>query len=355
MLDGVGPILARRLIAYSGGVEAVFKQKKQALLKVPGVGAAIADKILKQDVMKRAEAELVFMEKNQIESLYFLDENYPRRLKELDDSPILIFCKGKMDLNAQRIISIVGTRKATDYGKMITEKIVEGLAPFQPLILSGLAYGIDVVAHRAALSHSLQTVGVVGHGLDMLYPSQHKSVSEKMMHNGGVISAYASRTKLDPSNFPDRNRVVASMTDAVVVIEASKTGGALITANLANEYNRDVMAVPGRANDIYSEGCNSLIKRTKAHLVESAEDVCYILGWELDGISGKKSVQKQLFIDLTSDEQKLADLLQSEGTLNIDIISIKSGFTLSQSSSTLFGLEMKGVVKSMPGAKYALT
>ena len=352
-MEGVGPITARKLIAYSGGAASIFSSKKTSLLKIPGIGESTVQNILNPELLSKAEKELRFIEKNNIQTFYYLDENYPRRLKEIEDSPIVLFGQGALNLDTDLILSVVGTRKATEYGKALTQKIISDLASFQPLILSGLAYGIDITAHKAALDNGLQTVGVVGHGLDTVYPSVHKPIAEKMKSHGGLISAFTSNSVLDPGNFPDRNKIVASMTDAVLVIEAGVSGGALITANMAFDYNKDVMAIPGRTGDEYSAGCNGLIKRTKAHLVESAADICYVLGWELE-INNKKVIQKQLFVEMTENEQRLFTIMQAEGQLKIDILALKSGFNLSLTSATLFNMELKGLVKCLPGTRYAL-
>ncbi|MBX7180604.1 MAG: DNA-processing protein DprA [Bacteroidia bacterium] len=353
MIEGVGPVTARKLIAYSGGVAPIFSSKKSILAKIPGIRDNHISGIFKDDLLPRAEKELKFIEKNDIQTYYFLDENYPRRIKELDDSPVLLFGKGNLQLNSDRVISIVGTRNATEYGKLMTSKIVEELAPFQPLILSGLAYGIDIAAHKAALDIGLQTVGVVGHGLDTLYPSLHKPIAEKMMENGGVLSAYPSKTSIDPNNFPDRNRIVAAMTDAVLVMEAGASGGALITANFASEFKRDVMAFPGRSIDPFSAGCNDLIKKGKAKMVESSKEIADILGWRLDN-QNTKPIQKQLFVELDEVEQQIWNTLKLDGKLKMDILSLKIGKSLSQTSSTLFNLELKGIVKCYPGTIYGL-
>jgi DNA processing protein len=352
-MEGVGPVTARKLIAYSGGAASIFSSKKSSLLKIPGIGESTVQNILSPDLLIRAEKELRFIAKNNIQTFYFLDENYPRRLKEIEDSPIVLFGQGALNLDADRILSVVGTRRATEYGKAMTQKIIAELAVFNPLILSGLAYGIDIAAHKAALDNGLQTVGVVGHGLDTVYPSLHKPIADKMVTNGGLVSAFTSHSKMDPGNFPDRNKIVASMTDAVLVVEAGISGGALITANMAFGYNKDVMAIPGRTVDEYSVGCNGLIKRTKAHLVESAADICYVLGWELEK-SSKKAIQKQLFVEMTENEQRLFGVMQAEGQLKIDMLALKSGFNLSQTSATLFNMELKGLVKCLPGTIYTL-
>jgi len=353
LMEGVGPITARKLVAYSGGAASIFSSKKSSLLKIPGIGESTVQNILDPNLLPKAEKELRFIEKNNIQTFYFLDENYPRRLKEIEGSPILIFGQGAINLDSDRILSVVGTRKATEYGKSMTQKIISELTAFNPLILSGLAYGIDVAAHKAAMENGLQTIGVVGHGLNTVYPSLHKPIAEKMKSHGGLISAFTSHSKMDPGNFPDRNRIVASLTDAVLVVEAGISGGALITANMAFDNNKDVMAIPGRIGDEYSAGCNGLIKRTKAHLVESAADICYVLGWELEK-SSKKVIQKQLFVEMTENEQKLFAVMQAEGHLKIDILALKSGFNLSLTSATLFNMELKGLVKCLPGTIYAL-
>ena len=271
MLPNIGSIVAKNLIAYCGSAEAVFKASKQKLMKIPTIGEDRADSILQTEVLKQAEEELKFIADNDIHPIYFTEDEYPQRLKSCVDSPILLFYKGGADLNAEKIIGIVGTRKATDYGKEMTKKIVAELAAQDVLVISGLAYGIDVAAHQSALEHNLKTVGVLGHGLNMIYPSQHTSIAQKMTAQGGLLSEYKSFDEMSPHKFPERNRIVAGMCDALVVVESGTKGGAVITANIANSYNREVFALPGRATDKMSAGCNFLVKTFKATMIENGQ------------------------------------------------------------------------------------
>ena len=269
LIPGVGDVLAKNLISYCGSAEEVFKQKKAQLFKIPDIGPVIAESIVKFNSFKRAEEEIKFIEKYKIQPLFYLDKTYPERLKQCYDSPPLLYYKGNVELNQTKILAIVGTRKASDYGKAITEEIISGLSQEGILIISGLAYGIDIYAHKAALKNNLNTIGVVGHGLDTIYPAIHKPVAEKMINQGGILTEFMSKTKMSPENFPARNRIVAGISDAVLIVEAAEKGGALITAEIANSYNRDVFAIPGRSIDTVSRGCNYLIKSNKAALVES--------------------------------------------------------------------------------------
>lgn len=354
LLPGVGDITAKKLIAYCGGVEEIFKLRKSALMKIPGVGPVLAKLILEQDVLKRAEEEVEFVLKNNINPIFYTEKQFPERLKHCMDSPILIYTQGEMDLNAKRIVSIVGSRNATDYGKHVCEKLVKGLKSPDLLIVSGLAYGIDITAHKSALKYGVPTIGVLAHGLDRLYPSIHKKVASEMMEAGGLITEFMQGTNPDRENFPKRNRIVAGIADATIVVEAAKKGGALITAELANSYNRDVFAVPGRVDDKYSEGCNWLINRNKAVLTSSAEDILYLMNWEKENESkAKKPIQKQLFVEL-SDEQRLITDLLHEGQLSIDSICAKAQMPMSKVAAALLDLEFSGLVTSLPGKVFRL-
>lgn len=354
LIPGVGDVNAKKLIAYCGGVEAVFLEKQKSLLKIPGIGLTVAESILKSKVLSLAEKEIEFIEQNEIKPLFYLEKDYPERLKHCNDSPLMLYYKGNCDLNASRVLGIVGTRKATEYGKDICHKIVEGLAHLNVIIVSGLAFGIDVQAHKAALQCGLNTIGVLGHGLDMMYPSMHLNISQKMMKQGGLLTDYRSGSKFMPENFPKRNRIVAGMVDAIMVIEAAKRGGALITAEIANSYNRDVFAVPGRVGDIYSEGCINLIKTNKAMIVGSAQDIIYNMGWQEMGNKKAANVQKELFMEFTIEEQKIVDMLNGEGSISVDMICINSGLPVSKTAAVLLNLELKGIIKSLPGKKYQL-
>ena len=350
LIPSVGDRIAKKLVAYCGSVDGVFNEKKSNLLKIPGIGEIVANSVIKQKVLARAEEEILFIEKHNITPVFYLDDNYPNRLKHCSDSPLMLYYKGNADLNHEKIIAIVGTRNATEYGKKCCIDLIADLVPHNPIILSGLAYGIDICAHKAALENGLNTIGVMAHGLDRIYPSVHKSVSKKMAEQGGLITDYMSQTNPDRENFPSRNRIIAGMADAVVVVEAAKKGGALITADIANSYNRDVFAFPGRIGDEYSAGCNHLIKINRAALIQSAADIEYLMGWTK--IKEKKSVQKKLFVELSSDEQILFDILNTEGNKDIDYLSFKSNLTMSKASALLLGLEFKGMVNSLPGKVY---
>lgn len=352
LIPGVGDINAKKLIAYCGGVDLIFKEKEANLQKIPGIGPALAKSVANTRLLKRAEEEVEFILKHNITPLFYLQDNYPRRLKGIEDAPVLMYYKGQANLNAERIIGIVGTRKNTEYGKEITEQIVHHYQGSGALILSGMAYGIDVAAHKAALHNQLPTVGVLAHGLDRIYPSSHRSVAERMVKNGGLLCDFMSGTNPDRENFPKRNRIVAGLCDALVVVEAAITGGALITAEIANSYNKDVFAVPGRVGDEFSEGCNRLIFSNKANLITSGADVDYFMGWEEK--AEKKNTQTSLFVELSQDEQKLVEVLKAEPELTIDAIAIKAGITMSKTASALMTLELNGVVKGLPGKRYKL-
>jgi len=351
LIPGIGDVRAKKLIAYCGGVEAVFKEKKRLLLKIPGIGKAAVNEITSQSVLRRAEQEIEFIEKHNIAPLFYLDKEYPQRLKHCDDGPILLYYKGNADLNPPKVISIVGTRSATDYGKNICRQITAELAPYNVLIVSGLAYGIDTMAHKAALENKLNTIGVLGHGLDSIYPAANRELAKKIVTYGGLLTEFLSQTKPDRENFPQRNRIIAGMADAVIVIEAAERGGALITAEIALSYNRDVMAIPGNLNNVYSRGCNKLIKQNKAALIESAKDVIYCLGWE-DVLN--KPAQKQLFVELNAEEEIIVNILKEQTNTAIDEITYKCNFAVSKVATLLLELEFKGVVNALPGKQFQL-
>ncbi len=353
LLPGVGDVLGKKLVAYCGGVEGVFKQKRAALEKIPGIGNKLVNAIISQNVLGRAEEEIIFIEKNNITPLFYLEKKYPARLKHCTDSPIMLFHKGNTDLNTQKIVSVVGTRKATEYGKEMCERIIKELVSQDVLIVSGLAYGIDTCAHRVSLESGLKTIAVLGHGLDRIYPYLNRSLAEKIIDHGGLITEFISKTKPDRENFPKRNRIIAGLADATLVVEAAKSGGALITAEIANSYNRDVFSVPGRIGDTWSEGCNHLIKINKASLVQSAEDVKYIMGWQKKP-DMKPKIQRELFIELAPDEEKIINVLRMADTMCIDDIYLKSALPTSKVSIALLNLEFQGLVRVMPGKVYKL-
>lgn len=353
LIEGFGDVLVKRLIAYCGSPEAVFKEKKSRLLRIPGVGAMNVKAIMEHNVMQRAEEEVAFVRKNNITPLFYSDAGYPQRLKHCEDAPVMLYCKGNMNLNAPRSLSVVGTRNATEYGLGICEKIIRDLSMQEVLIVSGLAYGIDICAHRAALLHKLPTVAALAHGLDRIYPPIHRETAKKMVENGGIISDFLSGTNPDKENFPKRNRIVAGLADAVLVIESALSGGSLITAEIANNYNRDVFAVPGTCGAEYSAGCHWLIKTNRATLVESAKDIEQALGWEKKE-SKTKNVQKELFTELDGNEKVIVDILTANEKINIDSLSLEAKMPMSQVSALLLNLEFKGMVKSLPGKMYAV-
>ncbi len=357
LLPGVGSITAKNLIAYCGSAEGVFSEKRSRLEKIPGVGTLIADSIinseLQKDALHRAEEEIKFIKKENITPLFFTDPDFPQRLKECADSPVMLYTKGNMNLNAERIVSIVGSRRSTSYGKKICEQLVEVFASYNTLILSGLAYGIDICAHRASIKNNLSTVGVLAHGLDNLYPSEHYNTAEKMTENGGLATEFMSHTKMNPEYFPRRNRIVAGMADATIVIEATVKSGALITAEIANSYDRDVFAVPGRLDDASSEGCNLLIKANKAMLMQSAEDVIRVMNWDVESKKPKQT-QQELFAHLSGDEETLVNILKQKEKAHVDDISQVSGLAMSRIAVLLLNLEFSGVIKSLPGKIYVL-
>lgn len=347
-----GNIISKQLIAWCGGVKEVFQTPKKDLLKIPGVGHVTADYIVNKSSFDEEEAELNFIEKNEIETLFFLDKNYPQRLVHHNDAPLLLYYKGTLDLNYPRIVGIVGTRKPSEQGKIICEEIVEGLKEYNVAIVSGLAYGIDITAHKKCLDLGIPTIGCLGHGLHMMYPAAHKKASREMVQNGGLLTEFNSKERPDAPHFPMRNRIIAGLSDALIVVETARKGGSMISAEIANAYNKDVFAVPGRIKDSQSLGCNLLIKSHKAQLLESAEDIAYIMRWEKGAIP--RNPQRQLFVDLDPFEKKVVETLQTKENEGIDAISYQTGFSQSELASLLLGLEFKGMVRSLPGKRYML-
>ncbi|MDP4282287.1 MAG: DNA-processing protein DprA [Bacteroidota bacterium] len=352
-VSGIGDVLGKKLVRHCGSAQAVFREKRKFIQRIPRVGRHLYNALDDPEAMTFAEKELRFIKKHRIRPLFFMDPGYPVRLKNCLDSPVLMYFKGNADLNARRVIAIVGTRRATDYGREVCHDLVAGLSGPDTLIVSGLAYGIDGCAHRASLEQNMTTIAVLGHGLDRIYPETHRSLAEKMINQGGLLTDFPSGTIPDRENFPSRNRIIAGLCDAVVVVEAAGKGGALITAEIANSYNRDVFAVPGRITDQYSEGTNRLIRTNKAALVQSAQDIRYMMGWDPDNIA-RPPVQRKLFIELTGNEKKIVDILQNKGETGIDDLCIEAGLKMSVVSAALLNLEFEGIVKSIPGKVYAM-
>ena len=359
LLDGVGNINAKKLLAYCGSFESIFETSKGKLAKIPGVGEILSSKIIAQikqgEIIERVEEELEFIDKNDILTFLITDKNYPLNLKQCEDSPIVLFGKGNIDFENHKTIAIVGTRKVTTRGKDFCGKLLEDLVPHNPLVISGMAYGVDICAHKKCVELDIPTIGVLAHGLDRLYPEIHRDTAKKMLPKGGLLTEFMSGTNPDRENFPKRNRIIAGLSDVTIVIESAKKGGSLITAEIANSYNRDVFAVPGRVTDQYSEGCNYLIKINKAHLLNSIADIVYLMNWELNKSQKPKAIQKQMFVDLPEYEKMIYDFLSQENSVTMDELSSKSKLATSVIAVSLLQLEFKGLVKVLPGSSYQLT
>jgi len=354
LVPNIGDVHTKALIHIYGNAQAVFKAKKKELEKIEGIGSIRARSIKDFSGFGCPEEEIKFIEKYKITPLFITDENYPRRLLNCFDCPALLYYRGNADLNNSKIISIVGTRNNSSYGKTVCEKFIEELKQENILIVSGLAFGIDTIAHKAALRNDLQTVAVLAHGLDRIYPEQNKSLAKQITGHGGLLTEFISNTNPDKQNFPKRNRIVAGICDAVIVIESSKKGGSLITAELGNSYNKDVFAIPGRTNDAKSEGCNYLIKNNKAALINSAEDLLEFMNWSARPRPGHEKKQRELFIELSPDEKIVVNVLQQQESIHIDELYFKSGLSSSAVATALLMLEMQAVVISLPGKVYKL-
>jgi DNA processing protein len=352
-IPGLGDYLIRQLISYCGSADKVFLLPKGKLLKVPGIGDVTADAIKKQKQFDRAEREIRKAEKEETNLLFFIDKNYPSRLKQINDAPTLIYTKGNIDFENQKTVGIVGTRKATEYGKHCVDELVSGLIPHRASIISGLAYGIDIHAHKQAVKHKLPTIGVMGSGMDVIYPASHKEVAKKMFVDGGLVTEHPFGTNPDAHNFPARNRIVAGLCDAIVIVEAAAKGGALITAEIANSYNKDVFAFPGNIGQTTSEGCNNLIKSNKAFLITSVKDLEYLMNWDL-AEDPKKKIAPGLEAFEGDEKTVVKLLLENNHQLMIDELSWKSGIGVSQLASVLLNLEFKGLIVPLPGKVYKL-
>lgn len=352
MVPGIGAITARKLIGYLGSPEAVFSEKPATLRLIPGIGEHLAGQVSARDFIAGAEEEIARMKKYKIDSVYYQDKGYPWRLKHCEDGPLLLFYRGNPDFQRTKSLSIVGTRNASRYGREMTEAIVSGLAAKHPelVIVSGLAYGIDIHAHRAALSHGLNTYAVMAHGLHTVYPSAHASTASRMLSQGALLSDFPTTMKPERNNFLRRNRIIAGLTEATLVIESGKKGGALITAELAASYHREVFAVPGRTTDPYSAGCNQLIQLNIAALVTTDSDIEQLLGWESP--AAEKEIMQTKQPMLTRDEEQVIHALQEEAGTRPDIISLRTGIPLQQLMLVLLQMELSGKVKVLPGNNY---
>lgn len=353
LIPNIGDVHAKTLIGIYGNAASVFKARKKELETIEGIGTIRAKSIKAFTDFTRCEEEISFIEKYKITPLFLTDKNYPQRLLNGYDSPALLYYRGKADLNTSKIVAVVGTRNNSEYGKTVTEKLITDLAGNQVLIVSGLAFGIDTIAHKAALKNNLHTVGVLAHGLDRIYPYQNKTLAKQMVEQGGLLTDFISNTNPDKQNFPKRNRIVAGMCDALVVIESGKKGGSLITAELANGYNKDVFAIPGKTTDTRSEGCNFLIRQNKASLITGSADLIELMNW-LPEEKVQKKKQRELFIELTREEKMIVDILQQRDTTPIDELYFKSGLSSSSVAQALLMLEMQNVIIAMPGKMYKL-
>lgn len=350
---GLGSVLFKRLVEFFGSPKQVFEESKGALSKIHMLGRSSVNSITKKEGFSIAERELKFIQQNNVRIHYYLDADFPRRLKPCFDSPALLFGYGNYNLNKAKQLALVGTRNCTSYGKQCTKDIVNGLKEHSELsIISGLAHGIDGIAHQAAIDASIETVGVMAHGLNQIYPANHRDLVKQMQQNGGVITEYISSAPAMKENFPMRNRIVAGLSDATIVIESKKRGGAMITADIAFNYNRDVMALPGRSGDVVSEGCNYLIKSNKALLIENSRDIEHALSWNLS--KPKQNKQQRLLIDLTAEQEEICKLLESKGKLSADEICALTQKPTSEIASTLFIMELESIVRTLPGKLYSL-
>lgn len=351
--EGVGDVFTKRLLLHFGSAEEVFRAHPKELRKVERLPANVVQRILDQSSFKAAEKELNFIEKKHIQVCFWEDSNYPEKLKHCPDAPLLLFGKGNFDVTGRRILSIVGTREITSYGASFCKKLIEDLVPYNPIIVSGFALGVDICAHLAAVNNGLQTIGVLAHGFDRVYPPSHKKHVETVLQKGGFLTEFWSGSVPERENFIKRNRIVAGVSDATIIIESALKGGSLITANLANDYSREVFALPGRVTDKYSQGCNNLIKTQRANILTTADDIAYMLNWT-DSQQKSAPKQQQIFVELSQEEQKIVDFLKQSGKEQLDIISKSCEITVYKTASLLFDLELKGVVRPLPGKMFEL-
>jgi DNA processing protein len=351
-VPNIGIVQAKTLVDHFGNAESIFKASKKELENIEGIGAIKANSIKLFDDFSSAEKEILFIEKYKINALFLTDSLYPKRLLNCYDSPTILYYRGNADLNQSKIINIIGTRNNTDYGKQLVDQLINDLQALNVLIVSGLAYGVDAIAHKAAVQYNLPTVGVLAHGLDKIYPAQHAALAKQMLLNGGLLTEFRKETMPDRHNFPRRNRIVAGMSDATIVVETAAKGGSMITAELANGYNRDVFAFPGKVTDSKSAGCNQLIKNNKAILLTGADQLIEMLGWV--NKKHKRREQKELFITLTDDEQILLNIMKEKETVHVDELFIKSGLASSTVAASMLSLEFQNVIASLPGKMYKL-
>ena len=349
----IGATTAKKLISYCGSAERVLKSKKHSLLNIDGIGEATIKSLFDKHYLDEAEKEIQFIKDHGITVLYFTESDYPERLKECLDGPIVLFQKGNINLQNKHIISIVGTRKITTSGIAFCQKLIEQLTSYNPIIVSGFAYGTDITAQKAAIKNNLQTIGCLAHGFDQMYPKAHKKYVKDIEAYGGFYTDFSSNAPFERNNFLKRNRIIAGLSEATIVVESAEKGGSLVTADIANSYNREVFAVPGRTTDSQSVGCNNLIKSQRAHLLSDPLDIPYLLNWQLKDET-KPPVQKQLFVELNSEEQKIYSYLNVQGKMLLDSIAIDCNIPSYKAASVLLNMELKGVIRPLPGKLFEL-
>ena len=347
---GFGDIVAKKLIVHCGSAKEVLASKKSSLQKINGIGNHTIRYLQDSQYLKQAEEEIIWADKNDVTIISYFDDDYPERLKQCIDSPLVLFSVGNQQLKDRKCISIVGTRNITSYGREMCEALIDKIAPYKPIIVSGFAFGVDICAQRAAVDNKLQTIGVLAHGFDQIYPKIHKQFMAPIEKNGGFLSEFWNGDQPLREHFLKRNRIIAGISQATIVIESASKGGSLVTADIANSYNRDVFAFPGRTSDIFSKGCNELIKNHKAAIITSADDIIKTLNWDTQ--KNSTVIQKQLFIELNPEEQKLYDFLLKQGKSILDHIALQNGFTIQKTVSILFNLELQSVVRPLPGKQY---
>jgi len=350
-VEGIGPVRAKKLLDHFGSVRQIFEEYYRDRSGFKKLGQKILNGLNSKEIFLKAEQEMRFLENRNLLAVCFNDQAYPSKLRHCADAPLLLFQKGKFNINEKRVLSIVGTRLMTSYGRQFLQEFITDIKPFDPIIVSGLAYGIDICAHEEALRNDICTVGILAHGLDMVYPKSHERTAQRMTENGGFYTEFWSGSRAEKENFIKRNRIIAGISEATLVVESASKGGSLVTAHYASSYHRDVLAVPGRAGDKYSAGCNMLIKSNKAAMITSAMDMEYALGWTTD-TAVNRTVQRKLFVELDASEKIVYEQLDSSEKKMLDQIAMDCGFSVQMTVSILLQLELKGMVLSCSGKRY---
>ena len=352
LLNGIGPIKAKLLLRSLDNIEELFLLSPTHLQQKTGFKSSFIREMNRDEALEKSLEVVDHLCRHNVRAIFYDEVDYPRRLKNCVDAPLILYKKGKIELNPEKVVAIVGTRSATSYGKKICQHLIESFQTSDILVVSGLALGIDACVHRYCLEYDVPTIGVLGHGLDRIYPSQNRMLASSMLDKGALLTEFIPGTNPDRENFPKRNRIVAGFSDATIVIESKKRGGSLITAHLANDYNRDVFAYPGNVNTETSQGCNQLIASQKAHLIQEPNDFLTLMNWKEQ--ASQKEVQRTLFPNLSNVQMSIVDIITKNSGIQIDVLSIKSELPISQLNVELFHLEMEGVVQSLPGKVYSL-